>query len=92
MTRDKALALVMDICPQHLGLLWNTTDHDGCDTSWAISDQYGDDTVEIDDARRDLGMLASGIKPTEWEAHNSTTLAALTNGSSSRFRDSSQPR
>lgn len=81
MSHEKAFALVSEICPPEVwGLLWNTTDHTGCDTAWAVADQYGDDLVEIDDARRDLALLAQGIKPTEWEAHNEHTLAALSNG------------
>jgi len=77
MTHQQAFALVSEICPAQAGLLWNTSDHEGCDTTTAVADQYGDDLVEMDDARRDLGLIAAGIKPTEWEAYSSDTIRHL---------------
>lgn len=69
MNHDKAFSLVAEICPQEIGRLWNTTDRTGCDTSWAVADQYADD--EEMEARAALEMLASGVVPSDWEAAGS---------------------
>ena len=70
MTHEKAFALVSEICPQHAGLLWNTTNHIGCDTAWAVADQFGGDMIEENDARAALEIIAAGEIPSEWEAHS----------------------
>lgn len=65
MTHASAFALVSKIAPDHVGILWNTTLHEGCDTAWAVADQYTDD--EIKDARLALAELAAGSIPNGWE-------------------------
>jgi hypothetical protein len=69
MSHEKAFALVAEICPQQAGMLWNTTNHSGCDTAWAVADQFGDDMVEENDARAALRILAAGEIPSDWEPH-----------------------
>lgn len=71
MTHEHAYALVSEICPEQSGLLWNTTFHHGCDTSWAVADQYDDD--EVEQARQALQKLAAGEIPDEWEPFTMTT-------------------
>lgn len=65
MNADKAFSLVVEICPQQAGRLWNTTQHTGCDTTNAVADQYSDD--EEYDARAALSLLAHGQTPSDWE-------------------------
>jgi len=66
MTHETAYALVCDLCPAEAGRLWLTTDHPtGCDTAWAVADQYGTD--ESDAARAALTQLAAGQTPDGWE-------------------------
>ena len=66
MDHRTAFALVSEICPKSAGLLWNTTDHSGCDTANAVADQYSPD--EIEEAKIALEMLAVGITPAGWES------------------------
>lgn len=67
MKHETAFALVAEICPAQAGLLWDTTNHDGCDTATAVADQYADD--EITEARQALARLAEGDIPDGWEWH-----------------------
>ena len=69
MTHEHAFALVSEICPSQAGMLWDTTYHTGCDTAWAVADQYGDDPQEIAAARDALATLAQGIIPGDWQPH-----------------------
>lgn len=65
MLHDTAFKLVAQHAPSEAGRRWNTTHRTGCDTAWAVADQYGDD--EVDDAIADLHNLASGNIPDGWE-------------------------
>jgi hypothetical protein len=47
MTHEKAFALVTEICPEKLGDLWSSTDHECCDTAWAVADQYQEAVVKL---------------------------------------------
>lgn len=65
MKHETAWNLVCEHAPDQAGMLWNTTDADGCDTANAVANQYADD--EVEDAIRDLKWLASGVVPRDWK-------------------------
>lgn len=65
MTHEEAFRLVEKHALVQAGLRWNTTHRTGCDTAWAVADQYGED--EIAAAIFDLQTLANGTVPRDWE-------------------------
>lgn len=65
MYHGTAFALVAQYAPDKAGELWNTTNFRGCDTAWAVADQYRED--ETDQAIAALKWLADGIIPYGWE-------------------------
>lgn len=67
MKHSKAFELVCEHAPQQAGMLWDTTDHTGCDTATAVADQYGED--EDAEAIVALQRLARGEVPEAWEPH-----------------------
>lgn len=65
MNRNTSFSLVAEHAPAQAGMLWNTTNSAGCDTAQAVSDQYSDN--ELQEAVRDLDILAGGSVPAGWE-------------------------
>ena len=68
MNHSTAFRLCMEECQNHIGLLWNAGGRIGCDTAWAVAEQY--EEWEVNKARKALRQIAKGNVPTHWESYH----------------------